>query len=245
MKFQSAIAAAGLVVGMASVFPAQAQQTFTVAGVKVSTAESGWTITEIVLPPLEIGGRGVDGSLPTESRLLVRKAADGRTLAALLVSANGMARRPVAFQGSPQCVDLPPRGFYAVTLREPVPGVGPACLVLGFAYQGVAVTQSLSEVFGAAITARGTVFPPATVLVVSFAADSSAARFDVEGFLDAEAFTGLVDVKAKQEPPESFPPQVAAWGDALGRTTLQALNGIFSREARLPPINFSTPDAPQ
>lgn len=213
---------------------------FEVAGVKVTVVGEGWEVSDAKGRPVLTGGGGIDGVKPGEGKLLVKREAGGRLLAAILVSAN-RGRGNVTLRGT--CPDREPQPtVYEYKYGNPKGGPRTCATVAGpFSVDG---TLKHFEYLAEAQAASGFPVPEAAYFFWGYAFDQTGALFNVEG-LAATDFAGLENVKPANPPGADVKPEIAAWGDALGASIRQAHDGVFSRSTTLPPFLFKSGTAPR
>lgn len=220
---------------------ARAAQEFSVSGITVRTAEDGWEIRAADAPPGRIGHGGIDGTLPSEGRLLIRRGDDGSVKAALLVTAQRGARGSVTITGT--CPEQSPdSSFYQVRIGHPDGGPRTCAAVAG--PMGPDWVLQALPVFKAAHGKSPFEMPATGFFVWGYTVDQTAALFGIEGFVSWD-FVGLKDRKPTGSVGEAVEPAVAAWGDAMAATLQKALSGVFSRSTTLPPVRFAPSDAPR
>lgn len=211
---------------------AAAAPPFEVAGIKVTPAGEGWDISDAEGPPVKIGSGGIDGVKPGEGRLLIKRAADGRVLAAILVSGT-RGRTGITLRGS--CPDKTQPGMHDYQHGNPQGGAR-ACASVGGPFRVKGNLQHL-EYLAKAQAAKGFEVPEGAYFFWGYAIDQNAAAFNIEG-IAALDFAGLPGVQPAKTPGQGVKPEIAAWGEALGAAIRQAHDGVFSRSTTLPPFDF-------
>lgn len=216
--------------------PVQAQdaQKFDLAGVTVSMEDGGWEIHDVKSKALNVGAQGIDGSISSEAKLLIKRSADAKVLTALIVKGSRGTSQAIAFRDS-DCPKVQTNIFYARKLSA-ISGGAPKCLFIGGPFQG---PNSLGDLLRAAQTDHPFEAPTLNWMLAGYVYNTNGAQFSVEGVVSADGFLGLPEVPPMGTVPAQMPPGVAAWGDALGVAMQKALNGFFSRSTTLPAMNFS------
>lgn len=209
--------------------------TFEIAGVKVTFAESDWVLHDAQARAGQIGNGGIQGNVPRQARLAVRQAADGSVLAALMVSASRGSTMQLIIEGG--CDPAPVEAFYSRSLAVKADDP-PHCLYVSVPVAGEQMARIVGQDLGDALRNAGLKMPEASYRVLAFARNGLAADVVVDGFV-AVGLVGLPATPVGPSVPPRLPAPVAAWGDALGATVGEGLKGVFSREAKLPPVEFA------
>lgn len=219
---------------------AQAAPEFKVAGVTVSMAEDGWELFEAKAPPGMLGSGGIDGTMPSQARLALKRDARGRIQAALLISSHFGAKGPVTIGGSCPAPREGDSSLHAVRIGDPMGGPR-TCSTIAGPGDGAQIVEMI-EPLAAAKSAHPFEVPARAYLVWGYSVDQMAAFFSVEGLI-AEGFAGLEGKLPSRALDTSFDPALAAWNEAFAASIKKSLSGIFSRSTQLPPITFKA-DAP-
>lgn len=217
--------------------PSWAGPTFKLAGVNVTIPGDGWEVFPAKAPSGMLGSGGIDGTLPSEARLAVLKNANGRVMAALLISSHYGAKRPVTIGGRcPQPRDGDSSSHY-VSIGHPMGGPRTCSMIAGPGDGDHLV--GMIDSLGAARTEHPFDAPDRAYFVWGYSVDQMASHFSVEGVI-AEGFVGLEGKVPSGTLANSFEPALAAWNDAFAAALKEALGGVFSRSTQLPAIVVKT-----
>lgn len=214
---------------------AQSAQTFDLTGVAVSVEEGNWEIHDVKAKALEVGKQGIQGTISSEAKLLIKRSADAKVQSALIIKGSRGTSQSIAFRDS-NCPNPQADIFYARKLST-VSGGAPKCLLIGGPFKG---PDSVGPLLLAAQKEYPFEVPAVTWMVVGYVYNGNGANFSVEGFVSADGFLGLPEVSPIGTIPAQMPPAVAAWGDALGVAMQKALDGLFSRSTSLPAMHFAS-----
>jgi hypothetical protein len=230
-----------LALALAAATPVLSAAEFTVGGVKVTTAEDGWEVHEAKAPPVNIGGGGIDGTLPSEARLLVMRGSDGAVLAALVVSANRGKGGNLTLRGA--CPEDPPNDTtYLVRYGHPKGGPR-TCALIGGPYDGADIVRNVERLSDTR-AANPFEAPSFAYYFDGYAFAQDGSRFGIVGLVTTQ-WLGIEGKKPDNAINDHIKAEVAAWGDALGVSIKKAHEGFFSRSTTLPPLRFKAPDAPR
>lgn len=208
-----------------------AQSTVEIGRFTLNLGEAGWE--KLDATAVDVGFKGARGKMPVEAGLVVLPAPNGQVAAAILWQ--GTRGAGTGFQWNFDC--KPNASMYVHDYTDGKPYVA-ECLGGGgpFVSTSMLTTGSLKRLGDAAKPANKS-FPSNGYFARLFMGSRNGSLVEVEVFL-AQNFAGLpghtpVDAKL----PGTLPPAVAAWMDALGASTKEALYS-FGGTMTVPPISF-------
>jgi hypothetical protein len=222
---------------LAAPLPAHAGSAAEIGRVKLVLAEDGWQAVGVKAASIGVATPGatvaVEGSIAGQAKLLTLRSAEGVVQAVVLVyTTYGTGQSIIYSNNCPATMN----GLYVHDLAKGR-RQSPECIFLGgpFGTEAQIDAGGLSRMRAARKETKFDL-PPAAYLVNAFFANSSGAVIQVEALLSPE-FKGAQGSPLGGPLPKGLPPEIAAWGDALGLAVREALNS-FSGELRMPPIAF-------
>ncbi len=233
MRMKKTLLMAGLLLASAAPLTAWAGSLVEVGRVKLALQENGWEAVEAPPFQINIGPQGIDGVVDGQAKLLTLKAPDGKAVAVLWVGSTRGTMTQLRFSGVNDC-----RSVTSMYVHDYSQGRVPAeCLFFGGPFKDF-TTESLKNLpkLRAALNDDPTRLPPHPYVLVVRMQSSNASGLWMEGVVRGD-LKGLAG-KALEAVPAGLRPEAAAWAEALGQSSQEALHSIRG-ELRFPTLEFA------
>jgi hypothetical protein len=206
---------------------ASAQPPMEVGRVKIALSEANWERFPAGTADVQL--MSGSGDIPGDAALLVLRGPDGNVTAAMVVGATWGWKGRVRSTNTCQAAE----NIYTHDFTGGKDGVM-ECASAGGVYPTEPLLKSSLPRLREALGAQS-LKPPVTSYVVKiFMINGRGATVQIEALL-APDFMGLPGATPMAKVPEKFPPTVAAWVDALGAASKEALYS-FSGALKVPPV---------